>query len=68
MPDDDDLNLDEAAELAGVHPSTIWRWEKRGWLRLRRTELPSGRNRRSVFVRRGDLDALLDRLRNPVAS
>ena len=40
--------------LGGVDPSTLWRWEKRGYLRPVRIGV-------KVFYRRSDIDAIIKR-------
>lgn len=40
--------------LGGVDPSTLWRWEKRGYLRPVRIGV-------KVFYRRSDIDAIIEK-------
>lgn len=56
------LQVGEAANLLGVHPDTLKRWERAGHIAAQRT--PTGHRR----FRRADVDALRERMAAGAAS
>lgn len=56
------LQVGEAAQMLGVHPDTLKRWERAGHIASTRT--PTGHRR----FRRDDVEALIERMSSRSAS